>query len=1005
MADPYDKPGNEFSDEDQAAAPHDGAKRDTKKGLGAKALEAAENPTGFVKELGFGNGGEAAALSKVVGAAAPGGAVTAKLLQMFIKGRHAKRNSGGLGLLIAGAAAAAMLVGVGTSQPAAFLKIAADMGSLFNNSERAGDNRLGKLFQYARNGTPERNRLSIVGNKVADSYEKKLNASGVTLNYDGGRTGRLRSITIDTKAEGGQRAVEKLKQQGYPSADAAPDSNGRVTVDLSENGGFGNTAGRRIALASMVGVLDMNKVSTAMASRILKTRGGVDFHPLKNAARAADEKYTDWKEKRKAERAKSIETGEPISDPRTQYATNEDGVAVDENGNPINDSEATDAKNQIEKGIKDANDTQGSNAAKGFKVRGAGATALLGAVCTVHEAGNEIKASKWTKIIQPLIRFGMSYMIIGNQLRTGQDVSPDELDVVYDSLYDPGQEDDPSTTDVDEYRPATSFNEAASYRGVLGDDVSDITSDINEENTDVSWYDMPANANPGAADALPVGISLIYSMVDKMPGGAAGCNFVNSPAGGIITAGIGIVLTGVPGAGQAAAIASSVAAAPIMAAISNIVIGWLSGSVLDIAHVAGAPAGNYLAFGTRLAANENEIARGGGALSKGQSAQLNEQTREIELAVLANQSTYEKYFNLENTDSILSKTAFAVKDSALGGIAENTASLLSFNLVTNSVANIMSGRANAENTYDFGFPEYGFEPELLDSSEVEDPYANANLVEPRLEELNDRYGDNCFGTTINPETLDIETSDDLEGGTIDYRNIEENCKVSDSDRSDAGSDFNRYRIYILDLKAAYAAACYEGVDDNACVQIGMSDPVSAAPEQPETGDLSREELIQPSDNVDCAEGTQDKGVETGYYNGDPIEIRLCAVPGIASPDSGGLAIVNSRVSGVWRALAQKMTSDNHVIRATSSWRSMADQTALYNANPTNAAKPGTSNHQLGLAIDFQVIPNQIAGGRLARPPSDPDGNWAWLNENAKPLGLDQLSDEFWHWEPKSMAVN
>lgn len=1020
-------------------------------GLGAKALEGAEKGDDFgdnyVKAIeDFGNG-ETAALSKLVGATAgalPGGAFTAKLLQAFIKGRHAKRNSGALGLGIVGIATAAMLFATGGNQSLAWVKIATDMGSLFSNSERASDDRLGKTFQYARTGGPERSRLSLLGNKIADAYEKKMRAGGVTLNYDGGTTGRLRSITIDTKTNGGKQAVERLKQQGYPSAETKPDSNGRVTVDLSENGGFGNTARRRVALSGMIGVLDMNKVSNAMAARVLKARGGVDFHPLKNAVRSADENFDEWKKKRKAERAQSIETGEPIPDPRTEYAVDEDGNPVDANGNPIDDNAATNAKNDIQKGISDANSLDGSNEAKGLAVRGAGVTAVVGAVCGVYDAGEQIKASKWIKIVQPLIRFGMSLLIIGNQIKTGQDVTPDELSVVNDTLVDQGRDDDPKTTDIDETRPATSFDQAAAYRGVQGEDVSkslDRIDDKNSDNSVITGYDMPVNARPGAANALPAGLGFVNGLVNKW-GGAPVCNFVNSTAGGLITAGIGLVITGVPGVGQAAAIASSVASAAIMGAVSNMIIGWMSGSVLDVGHVAGAPAGNYLAYGVRLAANENEIARGGSALSRKQSGLLAVRSQEAEQAVLANQSTYEKYLNPSNTNSALARAAFAMRGSTAGDATQRVASLLSFNPITDIVSNFTT-RTSAASTYDFGFPEYGFSADILDSSELDDPYANADYVEPRLAEFNERYGEKCFGITIDPDTKVI--SNTLEAGaTMDYRTIDNSdpnigCPVKSTDVEDTvaankdgvpvislastsqpaittaasveatspTSDYNRYRMYLLDLKTAVAAACYEGVDDNACVEIGMSDPVSEASPVDTgqgAGGMTKEELVQPSESIACAEGTQDQGIETGYYASRPIKIRLCGIPGLATA-SGSLASVNSRVSGVWLTLAQKMETDNHSVLATSSWRSMETQRMLYADNPANAAVPGTSNHQLGLAVDLQILPSQVSRGRLSEPWADPSGHWAWLNTNARPLGLASLSDEFWHWEPAVMEVD
>ena len=70
-----------------------------------------------------------------------------------------------------------------------------------------------------------------------------------------------------------------------------------------------------------------------------------------------------------------------------------------------------------------------------------------------------------------------------------------------------------------------------------------------------------------------------------------------------------------------------------------------------------------------------------------------------------------------------------------------------------------------------------------------------------------------------------------------------------------------------------------------------------------------------------------------------------------------------------------------------------DATAVYLVAPgacsPPTAKPGTSMHELGLAIDFTN-----AGASIS---SHDDPAWIWLNEHAAEYGFQNLPSEPWHW--------
>ena len=109
--------------------------------------------------------------------------------------------------------------------------------------------------------------------------------------------------------------------------------------------------------------------------------------------------------------------------------------------------------------------------------------------------------------------------------------------------------------------------------------------------------------------------------------------------------------------------------------------------------------------------------------------------------------------------------------------------------------------------------------------------------------------------------------------------------------------------------------------------------------------------------------------------------RIVQVAGI----SGG---VDASIAGNVRAMQAAAAAAG--LRLTGGgWRSHATQVQLYHDKPQLAAKPGTSMHEKGLAIDFENCSNR----------STPV--YKWLAANASRYGFQNLDsstkDEPWHW--------
>ena len=168
----------------------------------------------------------------------------------------------------------------------------------------------------------------------------------------------------------------------------------------------------------------------------------------------------------------------------------------------------------------------------------------------------------------------------------------------------------------------------------------------------------------------------------------------------------------------------------------------------------------------------------------------------------------------------------------------------------------------------------------------------------------------------------------------------------------------------------------------------------------------------------CAPGTRDVGVVDGYASGRLRKIRLCALPNLRSTSEESTpgsayyirganhhALVNAGVSAAAFRMVNAAQQARVPLSATSTFRSMAHQQALCRANAacrqgnyTYVAKPGYSNHQMGLAIDFAGT--NVRGGPSCRQRATDWGSpvWRWLYQHAATYGYRQYAAESWHWD-------
>ena len=118
---------------------------------------------------------------------------------------------------------------------------------------------------------------------------------------------------------------------------------------------------------------------------------------------------------------------------------------------------------------------------------------------------------------------------------------------------------------------------------------------------------------------------------------------------------------------------------------------------------------------------------------------------------------------------------------------------------------------------------------------------------------------------------------------------------------------------------------------------------------------------------------------TGYRNGRPQRVQIASV--------GGGQSLNARAAGPFKAMVAAAKRAGIHLTCTSGFRTHAQQQALWRRyGPPRAARPGYSNHQMGLSMDIGGI-----NGYNTKA-------YRWLKANAHRYGfVNDVRGEWWHW--------
>ena len=844
------------------------------------------------------------------------------------------------------------------------------------HNEHSQNITLGKLYRYMRTGKVGTTRLSYLEYKMYPKMATSLEKTGVKILTER-LTGQIRAVSIDPAKLSDLKGMSREEVGKYVADRYGANP---AKIQLGSDGGSVRFSmqdlplkQRELLLKDIVRQSGKGKIDSFLEMRLLRKFYSVPsmFHPIQRSAAKLDAKTLEILRKSKSFR--ELEKNRTAKIAARSRAANARIASI-----------------------------------KTKLLSGAGAaTVVLGAqatLCIVYDVAKDADVLNQENFRDPAVKSGADGMAVGEQ------IAADWPDVTQESVM--GYVDNMTNLETKQ----TPFD-AAAIRALQG-----------------KTGGVPTNPALKAAFSFSNSATTLVTKLENDFKAGTVCSVGGQIAGGL--AGVGLVILG-PGGWIIKGITTlggAAASQVAMTFIQSTVPKLLSEEPpIGIPHQ-GALGGMFDAYGAREAANEVAMASGGVALSSTTALRREREWRTEERKSWQGQSFFARLFNPKDYRSLAGEVVDSVSPDVAVQTSKTATSLTKLpTLVARIPSTLFTPKASAETTFDWGFPVYAVSDQVLYNPEYADPYVNADKVAALLENssnstLTDR-AKVCFGVTIAKEPFENAMVWGVRQDTKPNRFSPEyqsaNCDQSTSD------SWNRISAFVNSSTAMEAEACVLGHEES-CGRLGQDSPVGGgvgspfvtAPTQQPTN-LDTSQLTTSSAGIDCyddqatsAKETRDVGIHDGYVDGIKIPIRICAIPGFKSSSgesngqygvtgANGDVLVNSRISRNTLDLFNAAKKDGRTLTAKSSFRTMTHQIELCNDNVScrsgrdyrEVAKPGTSNHQMGLAIDFIGTDVKTKATGCADRATDPGSSvWDWLENNAARFGYRQLAHESWHWD-------
>lgn len=432
-------------------------------------------------------------------------------------------------------------------------------------------------------------------------------------------------------------------------------------------------------------------------------------------------------------------------------------------------------------------------------------------------------------------------------------------------------------------------------------------------------------------------------------------------------------------------------------------------------------------MGTDMLANDQALAMGGRELSTQETVALHKLERDTRLAMQHEKSLFYRLASLQNPYS--PATQLAIRYPINLDEAKSETKTLALNAL-NPLSTLSTSSQKVASAVSIS-------PQATFAAEVDDILKNpVKKIGFSVEEMNkmleDSYWPGDNGDKLEEDTGDnsynLRDLDEKYGKCFTPLGVEGvSISERDGDCSEdklKADDAFRYRLYRLDGGLGEAKPENSGDKEGLLGQLIDLQDVQASETSSGDTETVGDPLAEDSSGTPCAEGTRNLGTtedigEDAYTKGKRIKVRLCALTMTSSSaesisgspyyveGANGNAIVNSVASGPWQRLINAAVSAGIPISASSSWRTMRHQQDLCDANPgcssgsyNAVAKPGTSNHQAGSAIDIEEAgfgQGADRGRNCSNPQTVSSATYNWLASNAKSFGIKQYANESWHW--------
>ncbi len=672
--------------------------------------------------------------------------------------------------------------------PLQFVHISQILLPNFDLSNETGDISSSRLIRRLWHGNaPEKARLGFIGNRAANKIQTRLEADGITIQKTA--AGYMESITVK-----GEKIF--ISDLDTPRA-----------------------RDYRVAFRKALKSRGYGKIATAIMSRPMFLRYGVDFKWLGNVKRTIGEKLNPFKQRvredtqsrvadgvddlrvgsyedSKNELERQLADAEATSDTDRANAIRQDLDALEAGRGDVSD--VAQNRETIREDLKPT-DGSGRPDIKGAKTKfadrlknvGGKGTAIGAAigmsVCFTRTIAKQAPKLEYLNKWQPSIRMGMRMISIGFQVMTGQEVDGDELEVVAESFVD---------AEGRSWAADKQMNKLATGKFAGVDTPPDI--------------EIGAAAESGWVQAGEV---LDLPLVDGACS-ALGNIFVQ----GALAAGE-FILTGWNPLGWARIAAVEGA----QDAFSRLLLGPLGESIirsiagLEISTDASGPrAGAIWAQGASFAAVETGRMLGGTSLSPAQAAAVQRYVEENNPERFAQKSFYDKFINPKEPGSVVGSFAMASYVAVGDGAVVNFNPINLLSSLFSQIGSLFTGKIFAgSDSLPSGVPPVGFTAEELAYMETVDPFALADR-------LFDKYGgeeelDATFGECLS-ENPSLDPNADIDS---EYYLVK--IKPECADGSDVNqADLLDYRLYRYVFEPTLLAlGCYSD-DQSSCTELGLS---------------------------------------------------------------------------------------------------------------------------------------------------------------------------------------